>query len=285
MDTSTNPDEINKVHSNLSITLELGDIIELISPANDIMHESTMFIKYIDNKFIRLINVSTLKEYQLNIDENGFITDESIIQVNLLSRSDEKGYVRQNNLLPTTWINIHIGGEIPAIITGEIVNIEEDMLEIITYPELKTIFIDFKYQGIPLDIPIEQIIIREKPNTLKNIKSLALIKQGLEDGEEYEVPDEEFASIQFNESGDSIINIPEGKTEQNIHDVLNDLYIDANSIVTDDLGDIAQVIERPENEQQYGIDVQVNDMMNELLSTIPNTKRTKSVMDNIHNLI
>ena len=219
MDTSTNPDEINKVHSNLSITLELGDIIELISPANDIMHESTMFIKYIDNKFIRLINVSTLKEYQLNIDENGFITDESIIQVNLLSRSDEKGYVRQNNLLPTTWINIHIGGEIPAIITGEIVNIEEDMLEIITYPELKTIFIDFKYQGIPLDIPIEQIIIREKPNTLKNIKSLALIKQGLEDGEEYEVPDEEFASIQFNESGDSIINIPEGKTEQNIHDV------------------------------------------------------------------
>ena len=144
MDTSTVPDEINKLQSNSSITLELGDIIELISPANDIMHESTVFIKYIDNNFIQLINVSTLKEYQLNIDENGFITDESIIQVNLLSRSDEKGYVRQNNLLPNTWINIHIGGEIPAIITGEIANIEEDMLEIITYPELKTIFIDFK---------------------------------------------------------------------------------------------------------------------------------------------
>jgi hypothetical protein len=285
MDTSTVPDEINNVHSKLSITIELGDIIELISPANDIMHESTMFIKYIDNKFIQLINVSTLKEYQLHIDVNGFITDESIIQVNLLSRSDEKGYIRQNNLLLNTWINIHIGGEIPAIITGEIVNIEEDMLEIITYPELKTIFIDFKYQGIPLDIPIEQIIIREKPNTLKNIKSLALIKQGLEDGEEYEVPDEEFASIQFTDSGDSIINIPDSKTEQNIHDVLNDLYLDANSIVTDDLGDIAQVVERPENEQQYGIDIQVNDMMTELLSTIPNTERTKKVMDNIHNLI
>ena len=43
-------------------------------------------IKYIDNNFIQLINVSTLKEYKLNIDENGFITDESIIQVNLLIR-------------------------------------------------------------------------------------------------------------------------------------------------------------------------------------------------------
>ena len=107
MDTSKIPDEINKAQSNVSITIELGDIIELISPANDIMHESTMFIKYIDNNHIQLIQVSTLKEYQLSIDENGFITDESIIQINLLSRSDEKGYVRQNNLLPNTWINIH----------------------------------------------------------------------------------------------------------------------------------------------------------------------------------
>tara|TARA_B110000879_G_C11183765_1_gene519997 strand:- start:373 stop:6471 length:6099 start_codon:yes stop_codon:yes gene_type:complete len=285
MDTSKIPDEINKAQSNVSITIELGDIIELISPANDIMHESTMFIKYIDNNHIQLIQVSTLKEYQLSIDENGFITDESIIQINLLSRSDEKGYVRQNNLLPNTWINIHIGGEIPAIITGEITNIEEDMLEMITYPELKTIFIDFKYQGIPLNIPIEQIIIREKPISLKNIKSLSLIKQGLEDGEDYDFPDEEFASIQFTESGDSIINIPEGKTEQNIHDTLNELYLDANSINGDELGDIAQVVERPENEQQYGVDIQVNDMMDELLSTIPNTERTKKVMDNIHNLI
>jgi hypothetical protein len=40
-----------------------------------------------------------------------------------------------------------------------------------------------------------------------------------------------------------------------------------------------------EEEQRYGIDVQVNDLMDELLSTIPNAQRTKAVLDNIHILI
>ena len=31
--------------------------------------------------------------------------------------------------------------------------------------------------------------------------------------------------------------------------------------------------------------VQINDMMDELLSTVPNSERTKTVLDNIHNLI
>jgi hypothetical protein len=155
MDSNPDQDEIDAAspivvnspdNSNKSITLELGDIIEVISPANDTMHETTLFIKYVDNQQITLINVATLTEYQLNIDDKGGLSDESIIQINLLSRSDDKGYARQNNLLPKAWIHIHIGGDIPAIITGEITNLEEDMIEIITYPELKTIYIDFKYQ-------------------------------------------------------------------------------------------------------------------------------------------
>jgi hypothetical protein len=66
---------------NTSITLELGDIIEVISPANDALHENSLYIKYIDNKHIRLINIASLKEVQLNIDEAGNLTDESIIQI------------------------------------------------------------------------------------------------------------------------------------------------------------------------------------------------------------
>jgi len=288
MDTSKNPEEINAiVTSNASISLELGDIIEIISPANDLIHESTMYIKYIDNQLIQLTSVSTLKEYQLNINENGELTDESIIQINLLSRSDSNGYARQNNLLPNTWINIHIGGEVPTILTGEITNLEEDMIEIVTYPELKYIYIDFKYQGIPLNIPIEKIMIREKPASLKNIGSLALIKDELEEGEEIQVPDEELANIQFTDSGESIINIPENtELDKNIHDTLEELYLDANQFSFDeDLGEIKQAIERPANEQRHGIDIQVNDMMDELLSTIPTRDRTDKVMNNIHNLI
>lgn len=284
---TTNVDEIHH-DLNSSITLELGDIIELISPSNDALHENTMYIKYIDNHHIRLINVATLTEVQLNINESGNLTDESIIQINLLSRSDEKGYARQHGLLPKTWITIHVGGDIPTAITGEITNLEEDMIEMITYPDMKTIYIDFKYQGIPIDIPIDTILLREKPASLKSVGSLSMLKQGLEEGEIYESPDEEFASIEFTDSGESVIHIPKNKPlEPSIRDVLHDLYMDADVVLTDgeELGEIAQVVEVSEREQRYGIDIQVNDMMDELLSTIPNQDRTKRVMDNIHNLI
>lgn len=284
--TNVNTDQSSdKINS--SISLELGDIIEIISPSNVALHESSVFIKYIDNQQIQVINIASLTETQLNIDETGILTDESIIQINLLSRSEEKGYARQNNLLPHTWVNIHIGGDLPALITGEITNLEEDMIEIIRYPELKTIFIDFKYQGIPTYIPLDKIVIRDKPTSLKSGISLSSIKEGLEEGEEYEMPDEELASIEFNDNGESIINIPESiDKDPNIKEVLREIYTDADTISFDeDLGEVRQNIEISEREQRYGINMQVNDMMDELLSTIPNSERTELVMNNIHNLI
>ena len=140
------------------LNLQLGDIIEIVSPTNSVYHETTFFIHYIDQTLIQITNVNFLQKYQLNINETGNLTDESIVQINLLSRSDVKGYAKQNFLLPNTWIDIHFGGEVPTIISGQISNLEEDMIEIITYPDMKTIYIDFKYQGIPIDFPIDKII-------------------------------------------------------------------------------------------------------------------------------
>ena len=40
-----------------SITLELGDIIEIVAPTNPEIHESTFLIQYIDNEKIHIINV------------------------------------------------------------------------------------------------------------------------------------------------------------------------------------------------------------------------------------
>jgi hypothetical protein len=270
-----------------SITLELGDIIELIAPSNKELHEITALITYIDETKIKLINVATSKVYQLNILENGAFTDESITQISLLSRSEEPGYARQNNLLPKTWVDIYFGGEIPIIITGEITNLEEDMIEIVTYPQLHPIYINFEYQGIPEDIPIEKIIIRQKPATLNKIGSLSMIREQLEEGEEYEPPIEEQASMEFTQTGESILKIPEGvKPDENVRAKLHELYIDANSIVFGErLEEVVQRVEVPEGEQRYSIDAQINDLMDELLSTIPNSQRTKSVLDNIHLLI
>ena len=281
-------DDINdKDDDNSNITLELGDIIEIFAPSHTDLHEVIASITYIDKTKIKLSNISTAKFYQLDVDEDGRFTDESILQISLLSRSDEPGFARQNNLLPKTWVDIHFGGEVPVIITGEITNLEEDMIEITTYPDLRVIYINFGYKGIPENIPIEKIVIRRKPASLGPHGSLSLLRQQLEEGEEYEVPENELASIEFTETGESIIRIPEdAKPDMNIRENLQNLYIDANSIVFGErLAEIAQLVEAPEGQQRYGLGAQVNDLMDELLSTIPNSRRTKLVMDNIHRLI
>jgi hypothetical protein len=273
-----------------TIGLELGDIIEIIAPPNEEIHENTFLITYVDTQKIKITDTATYKAFQLNINPDGTITDESIQQIILLNRAEQKGYARQNDLTVGTWIDIEFGGEIPTLLSGEISNLDEDMIELITYPDLKTIYIDFAYKGIPDDIPIERITIRKKPASLKSVGSLSMLRDHLDAEGVDTFPDQhetELASVEFTETGESMIRIPEGaKPDDNIREVLQDMYIDANTIIYGEkLEKITQLVEVPENEQRYGIDAQVNDMMDELLSTIPNSQRNRLVLDNIHRLI
>ena len=279
--------EDSNTKKNKSLSLELGDIIEIIAPSNEEINEMTYLLTQISDKKIILMNVSNYKFYQLNIDSNGSLTDESISEIRLLHRSDEKGFARQNGLLPKTWVDIHFNFDIPITITGEITNLDEDKIEITTYPDLEIIYIDFAYKGIPEDIPIEEITIRPKPAALKNVGSLSLLKQSIEEGEVLEIPEDKLASIEYTDSGESIITIPEyAEEDENIREKLHDMYIDANTIVFgEELEDIVNIVEIPEGEQRYGIETQVNDLLDELLSTIPNVQRTKVVLDNVHLLI
>ena len=262
-------------------TLELGDIIEIIAPTNDNWNNQTFFIHFINSKRIELINVATYQLEHLTMNEEGVITDESITEINLLSRSEEKGYARQKGLLPKTWLDIHFGGEIPTIITGEITNLEEDSIEIRTYPQDETIFIDFEYQGLPEYIPIEKIVIRDPPRNV-------LIERMNVEGEpesSQEDQDQE-ASIEYTDIGESIIHIPEKSSpDENIHEILQSVYLNANELFGEDLEEIFQVVEIPDKEKRYGLNLQVNDLTDELLSTIPNIKRTTLVMNRIHILV
>uniref|UniRef100_A0A6C0AST6 Uncharacterized protein n=1 Tax=viral metagenome TaxID=1070528 RepID=A0A6C0AST6_9ZZZZ len=282
----TNSKKVSKGQDS-SIALELGDIIEIIAPNNPEIHEITGLIYYIDQTHINIISVSTSKRYILRLDGSGRLTDESIEQIYLLNRSDEKGYARQNNLLVGTWVNIEFGGEIPVIITGQITNLEEDMIELVTYPELRTIYIDFGYKGIPENLPIISILIRDKPTSLGPIKSLTTLKEQGKDDVDQDAADRPLASIEYTETGESIISIPEGSIpDENVREKLHSMYTDANIIIFGErLEAIAHQVEIPENERRYGIDAQVNDMMDELLATVPNSDRTKMVLDNIHRLI
>jgi hypothetical protein len=56
--------------------------------------------------------------------------DGNISKIIILSRSKSPSYAEQNGLLPGKWLNIYFEGDFPIIITGEITNLEGDMIEV-----------------------------------------------------------------------------------------------------------------------------------------------------------
>jgi len=148
----------------VSLSIMLGDFIRIIAPTHQEIHEHTFLVDYLSSRKIKLVDIENRGITILKLDANGNLMDESITSIELLDRAEERGYARQNNLVISTWVDIRFGGDIPTIITGMITNLEEDMIEIRTYPEDEMIYINFGYMGIPEDIPIEEIKIRAPPS-------------------------------------------------------------------------------------------------------------------------
>jgi len=253
------------------IELQLGDVIKISNPVNEKLNGQTFIIDYIDNTKMYLINADTLERIKLKISEDGIIGDGTITQIALLSRSESPSYARQNDLLPGKWINIYFGGELPVIITGEITNLEEDMIEITTVDN-DTLYINFDYKGIPEDLPIENIEIREKPQKPK--KSLEKAQE-----EDIELPelDKTFDVMPTEQLN---LTVP----LKNIKDQLREFILRADQIQFGDeeLGPIVQFADVSSKSQRYSIEVQLTDILDELLSTIPNLQRTPRVLNNIH---
>jgi hypothetical protein len=269
-----------------SLILELGDIIEINAPNNTAIHNHKYYIEYIDNNKMNVISLSDTSKHIINFNKNGF-SDENILSVSVISRSENKGFARQNDLNENTWIEIKFYGDIPTIITGEINNIIEDMIEITTYPDLDVIFIDFAYKGLPEDIPIEYINITEKPSTLAHISSLSQVKEHIETGSLDEIPEQEYASMEMLDSGESVLSIPEDSPiDPNLKLELSKLYSDANSIVFGKkLGAVREAREKPPEELRYNINTQVDDLLDNLYSKYPNVERNESIKNNIHRII
>ena len=144
-----------------SVKLQLGDIIEIIAPNDTDIDKHTCYIGYIDADKIRLEEADGNETILTLTDGN--LDNESIESIVLKSRAEEEGYARQNNLLIGVWIDLYFGGDLPITLTGKISNLEQDKIEITTFPENETIFLDFAYKGLPEDLPIEKIQIRRAP--------------------------------------------------------------------------------------------------------------------------
>ena len=257
--------------------LQLGDVISLDAPMNSDIHDRIFLIKYIDKEQISLLDEETLDEVVLSISDDGNLTDESIEGIAILDRVEDPGYAKQQGLVPNEWINLYFGGEVPAVITGQITDQYEDLIEIKTFPDGETIYIDFAYKGIPKDLPLERIELREKP-AFDDLES----KMKLTPLEEREMEEIDEAETEIELAGDQIVQVvvPDVKAQ------IKEMFLAADQIeIGLDLGVVEQMDRVAKGEERYSIDKQRDDLKDELLSTIPNAQRTQSVLNNIDKLI
>jgi len=272
---------VNPNVQEISIILRLGDVIVIQAPTNEILNENTFIIEYIDPEKIKLVNVEDFEKTQLRINRNGLIGDGSITEIKIISSNPNRGYARQNNLVTGTWINIYFGGDMPLIITGQITDLEEDMIEIKTI-DGETIYINFAYHGIPEDLPIETFEIRPAPENEKE-----MVNEGLaqEEGDENVGLDLDLGSQDLGSQDlgpeDFEDKIPVQAVKKNIERLL----FNADDIVFGDTMHIQEYVEVDEDKYRFNIETQTNDLLEEMLSNIPNVKRTNNVLNKIHTMI
>jgi hypothetical protein len=288
------------------VYLEYGDIIKIYASSNGELHEQTFFIKYIDaNHKISLINTSNLQPYTLyySSEEPTKLRDESIEEIHIVWKSQSKGYIAQNGLEVHKWIDIYFGGDFPIIFTGEITEIQNDQMEVTLYPSLEVIYIDFEYKGLPEDKDIEKIVVRSKPKYVKDRRDetdFDINERSGEKGEEGEGEKRHLSEqmdlhgegdepvMKHTDMNESILLIPENYTvDENVTDLLHNMYIDANDIIFDtgEAEVVNQIVEMDTRKKIYSLDEQVTNLLDEMLSEIPNYARTKSVMENIQRII
>ena len=277
-------------HSHSSITLELGDLISVRAPSNSEMHERVFYVYYIDAHKMKLFDMSSKTTTSMTHDGGG-LEDESIIGIDLLYRNLQQGFAKQNGLLPGVWVNAHFGGDMPSVISGEITNLEEDMIEITTYPGYRVIYIDFGFAGLPEDIALDKIVVADRPAALKNLSLRDLSK---DDGTTREEVEE--ATAEYDEgNGEFILHIPESVANakpESINDLIEERMEPGDKEVQIDdfeegevLGEMSMMMEVLESERRYGLDAQLSDMMGKLVSRIPLDERTPQALEKIRVIV
>jgi len=266
------------------IFLELGQIIQINASENLKIHEKIFIIDYLDKEKIDLVQQDDLSSITLNIVD-GNITDETIESIFILDNPTEKGYARQNDLVPGNWISIYFDSETPLVINGFINDIDEDMIEIATYPDKETIYIDFEYKGIPKDLNIVNIQHIEKPGTKKS--SIPEDEEPIIDIEKTDKtiisPDIDPDDIDDDLELDLELDLDtEEQTEK-----INEAFIDLEDIeiLDEDLGEITEQVNVSEQEKRFSVEMQTEDLLDELLASIPSNERTPSHLNKIHTLI
>ena len=256
------------------IIIAYGDLIELTSTIGSAINIKQYFVNYINREKISLVdeNDSVLV---LLVDANGNISNSGITGITILSRTESPSYAIQNKLVQGVWIDIYFGASSgnPIIITGQIMNLEKDKIKIKIQPSDDFIYLDFAYKGLPENLDIDKIVIRTSPLENENEESSSMNRMMSQEQPRLEETTKD-ESYKYKETANPI-------KEQN-----KELILNADQIqFGEDMEEVAQIMAVNESEQRYGIDKQTNDLLDEMLSTIPNANRSDAVLNNIHRMI
>ena len=203
--------------------------------------------------------MKTFDATQLNVKENGVIGTGSITEIKIISRNPNEGFARQNDLVPGKWINIYFGGDYPTVITGEITNLEEDMIEIRT-TDNDTLYINFAYQGIPEKLPIETFEIRPAPDSKKGEESNKDVSEQFVEGEMMD-----FGDANLDEGFDE----GPGKTmvpKRDVREKIKRFLIEGDQIVFGDVVNIKEFVNIDKDKYRFNIETQTNDLLEEITS-------------------
>lgn len=247
--------------------LQYGDIIHISSQINHSLHDKTFFVDYIDKKIIRVIN--TTEQQVIHIEDDGTFRDPAIVEVVKISSAPSKGFCSQNNLNSGKWVLITFNRDFPDV-TGIITNVEQDRIEIKLMVENKdVIYIDFEYKGLPEFI--KTIIVSDVPENFSKGDDIQEIFSAMKLDLEPIVVDEEIKHLY--------------ETEE-INKELKTMYLNTDEIVfSDKVERVVLRIEKDERFKTHSIDAQITDIIDTLLSTIPNHQRTDSVLNEVHHIV
>ena len=249
------------INLNENTEIELGDIIQFQTKSEITKTEQSYYVNYVDETKMKVIDTDMKHD-----EEIIFLSD--ITSITLLYRDDKKGYALQHKLVPNTWINIKFDEDVPVIITGEITNLENDMIEITVYNSKmfkeRIIYIDFAYKGLPEDLPIEYIQLRNRPF----IQSPQLVVR-----EESGEPQSEEIAIVEESAKDSNSNF------------LQDNIANADIIFGNELATITQFVNVDVSQQRYNLSTQTNDMLDNMLSKLGPDQKNAFHINKIHTAI
>tara|TARA_B110000971_G_scaffold22030_1_gene19944 strand:- start:7717 stop:13662 length:5946 start_codon:yes stop_codon:yes gene_type:complete len=255
-----------------SVQLELGDIIQIFDKDNNTINGQQFIIEYIDQTKVIFVNIQTGENLQYTISTNGVLGNGTINKMVILSRG-EGGYALQHNFLPGTWIQIHFINQ-NTVITGKIDSIEDDMITINTAHN-GTIYLDFEYKGIPKNLDISNIFIIDEPEPepeQEQEQEFAVVDEVPDDTAEGDVPQGEEGSVAVKPI------LTNDQLSRRISNANNNQIVFGDEL----LEPVVQFVEVSARFKRFNIEVQVTDMLDSILSTIPTSQRTRKVLNNIH---